>query len=157
MPFEENLLKLYISHHTSYTYNTVYTTDSYGNTILEKKNKVGYVPSSDKERIRKIANNASVKHTDRIENIKRCILNLKPDQTKKYQVRGWNEAKSILSFCEEFKDEYRAEVVIDKELMTDKLVTIYGSYNSDCCRDCDGKPEYKTTKVNVMYVKVKKL
>jgi hypothetical protein len=92
---------------------------------------------------------------NRLKNIYNQIDKMSPSTTKKYQVRGYREAKIILRYCQDKK--INAVIEEDCVLKTNKITRIIGGYDSKCCNGCDGKPTFINKLVPVIYVKIESL
>ena len=119
-------------------------------TLCSKPNHTNYIQ---KEYFKKLNINMIKKSQERIENIKRRIINdiNKNSFNKKYQIKSFYEYKLIKDFCKSYDMKgYELLYHHDDNIKTNKLDKIIeGDY--DCCKDCDRPMKFINKKVLVMY------
>ena len=98
-----------------------------------------------------------VKMIRRINNILKQIDKLDSGSCKKYQIKGYYEAKRILNYCR--KKNINASLITDEKLKTNKITKIINEHDmKGCgCQDwCDGKFIFHSIKIPRMYVTISK-
>lgn len=122
-----------------------------------------YMPHIDFNILKSRTQKMEKKMETNIKNILHNIKKLKYNQYKKYQISGYHEYKKIKNIlddysknddCELVNNFHKYELIYDKKLYKNIVVCINGSFDSNCCTECDGRPKYDEQKVPVMYIKI---
>ena len=120
-----------------------------------RENKT-YVHFSDKIIMGLHLKRATKKMNTNINNIIKNISKLKINNNKKYQISGYHEFK-ILDNILKNNNGVQYLLLQDDKLLKNKVTHIYAGFDSECCSECDLKPQYEHQKVPILYVQVYKL
>lgn len=115
-----------------------------------------YVHFSDKKIMGLHLKRAKDKMNTNINNIVANISKLKTNNNKKYQISGYHEFK-ILDNILKNNNNIKYSLLQDDKLFKNAVTHIFAGFDSECCSECDLKPQYEHKKVPMLYVHVYKL